>query len=78
MHIRILGTGCNRCTRLEQLVRERAAELRPEAIIEKVTDVMQMLRLGVMSTPSILIDDKPVAVGRVPSREEIDEWLRKE
>ncbi|MBS6616727.1 MAG: thioredoxin family protein, partial [Sutterella wadsworthensis] len=42
------------------------------------TDVMQMLRLGVMSTPSILIDDKPVAVGRVPSREEIDEWLRQE
>lgn len=59
-------------------MRERAAELRPEAIIEKVTDVMQMLRLGVMSTPSILIDDKPVAVGRVPSREEIDEWLRQE
>ena len=52
--------------------------VRPEAIIEKVTDVMQMLRLGVMSTPSILIDDKPVAVGRVPSREEIDEWLRQE
>lgn len=75
MHIQILGSGCTRCIKLEQLLRERAASMRPDVVIEKVTDVMQMLRLGIMSTPSILIDGTPVAIGRVPSREEIDVWL---
>ncbi len=75
MHIQILGTGCARCSRLEALVRERAAELRPDAVIEKVDDIMKMLHLGIMSTPSVLIDGRPVAVGRVPTRDEIDAWL---
>jgi small redox-active disulfide protein 2 len=76
MEIKILGTGCPKCQRLEQLAREAAGELGIEATFTKVKDIDAIMAYNVMSTPALVIDERVVVSGRVPRKEEIGEWLR--
>ena len=73
--IEILGPGCANCQRLEANVREAVAKAGIEAEIVKVTDYRDIMSMGVLSTPGLVIDDKVVSVGRVPSAGDIAEWL---
>ena len=75
MEIKILGTGCPKCKTLEKLTREVVAETGLEANISKVEDIMQIMNYGVVSTPALVIDEKVVIKGRVPSEKEIKELL---
>ncbi len=75
MLIQVLGPGCTKCTEAEKLVREVLAESGIAATVEKVTDFKEMMALGVMSTPAIVIDRKVQCVGRVPAKKEILDWL---
>lgn len=77
MEIKVLGTGCANCNRLEQAVRGKVAELRLDARIEKVEDIMKIISFGVRRTPALVIDDKVVLYGRVPSDKELTELLTK-
>ncbi len=77
MEIKILGPGCPNCKTLEKLTRGVVAEKGILANITKVEDIMDIMNYGVMSTPALIIDDKIVVKGRIPSAEEIGEFLTK-
>jgi len=76
MEIKVLGTGCPKCKRLEQLAREAVAEAGIEAAITKVEDIDAISEYPVMSTPALVIDEKVVSSGRLPRKDEIVAWLR--
>ena len=67
MIIKVLGPGCNNCTNLERVVSQAVAELGLDATIEKVTDYPVIVSYGVMYTPALVVDEKVVLSGRVPS-----------
>ena len=76
MNIRILGTGCPKCKQLEANAKKAVDELKIKAVIEKVTDVGDIVSHGVMSTPAIVINGEVKASGRIPTVEEIKKWLK--
>lgn len=71
MKIQIAGSGCSKCEKLEANVREAVAQKGIEASIEKITDMEEMLDLGVMITPALLIDGEVRSAGKVLSVEQI-------
>ena len=75
MIIKVLGTGCSNCKRLEENAKKAVEELGIEATIEKVTDIKEIMKYGVMKTPAIVVDEKVKAFGRVPKAEEIKKYL---
>jgi small redox-active disulfide protein 2 len=75
MLIKILGTGCAKCNRLEQLTREAVAELGIAARFEHVKEMDQIMAYPIMTTPALVIDEEVKASGRIPSREELLGWL---
>ena len=75
MNIKILGTGCSKCKTLEKLTRETVTEMGLSANIEKVEDIQKIMNYGVMSTPALIIDEKVMLSGRVPSPDELKKIL---
>lgn len=75
MHIKILGSGCKRCVALTQNIESASRAAGIEAEIEKVTDVIDIARYGIMSTPGLIINDKVISTGKVLSAEQIAEHL---
>jgi small redox-active disulfide protein 2 len=75
MDIKILGSGCANCKKLEALVKEVAVEKDLEATFQKVTDYKDIASYGVMRTPGLVVNGKVVSYGRIPSKEEIATWL---
>ena len=71
MTIQILGPGCSNCQNLEKNAREAVASLGLEALFEKVTDVNEIVEMGVMRTPGFAVDGKVIKFGKVFSAEEI-------
>jgi small redox-active disulfide protein 2 len=69
--IKVLGSGCANCHKVEELAKQAVAQLAIDARVEMVTDMKEIMRYGVMSTPGIVIDDKVVSAGRVPSLSQI-------
>ncbi len=76
MLIKILGSGCAKCNRLEQLTREAAGELGIAASFEHVRDMDAIMAYPIMTTPALVIDEEVKCSGRIPSRDEITGWLR--
>jgi len=76
MQIKILGTGCAKCQRLEQLTREVVAELGVEAEFDHVRDMQAIMAYPVMTTPALVIDEEVMVFGRMPSKDEIAGWIR--
>lgn len=75
MVIKILGTGCANCRKLEENTKKAVAELGLNAAIEKVTDIKDIMKYGVMKTPALVVDEKVKIMGRVPTAEEIKKYL---
>ncbi len=71
----ILGTGCSRCTKLYEVTEQAAKESGVPYEMNKVTDLKQIMALGVMATPALVIDGSLKVAGRVPSVEEIKRML---
>jgi small redox-active disulfide protein 2 len=71
MEIKILGTGCPKCRTLEQMVRKIVDSQNIDATVSKVEDIMDIMKYNVMTTPALVIDEKVVVKGRVPSEDEI-------
>jgi small redox-active disulfide protein 2 len=69
--IQVLGPGCANCQRLETLARQAVAGLGIEAEVDEVTDMRQIMTRGVMTTPGLVVNDKVVSTGRVPSASEV-------
>ncbi|MBS1230653.1 MAG: redox-active disulfide protein 2 [Proteobacteria bacterium] len=76
MLIKILGSGCAKCQRLEQLTREAAAELGIDAQFEHVRELDKIMAYPIMTTPALVIDEKVKVSGRMPSKDEIAGWLK--
>jgi len=75
MEIKILGTGCPKCTRLEANARAAGMELRVDIAIDKVSDINDILAYGVMMTPGLVIDGEVVSKGKVLTVEEIKKLI---
>lgn len=73
--VKILGSGCANCRKLEAVAREAAAGAGIAADFVKVTDMKDILAYDVMSTPALVIDDRLVCSGRIPTQAEIRGWL---
>lgn len=75
MEIKILGTGCNKCEKLERNLKIVLEDLNIDATLENVEGLVEIVRYGVMTTPSLVIDDKVVSVGKVLSIKELKKLL---
>jgi small redox-active disulfide protein 2 len=71
MEVKILGTGCPNCKRLEKATREALAEMGVDATVTKVTNMVDILSYNVPSTPGLVIDGQVVSYGRIPPRAEL-------
>ena len=75
MTIKVLGPGCMNCKTLEKRTQEAVASLGVHATVEKVADIMQIAAYGILRTPGLVIDEKVVSSGRVPTVEAIKELI---
>lgn len=75
LHIKIVGGGCPNCQKLEALAREAAAENNIEAEFEKVTDLNKYADLGIMMTPGLIVNDKVLSQGKIPTKSTLAHWL---
>lgn len=76
MIIKILGSGCKSCTKLEENAKEAVKEMGINATIEKVEDFKDIMGYGVMKTPAIVVDEKVKAYGKVSTVKEIIGYLK--
>jgi small redox-active disulfide protein 2 len=73
--VKILGPGCANCRKLEAVAREAAAGAGVQAEFIKVTDMKAIMAYDILSTPGLVIDEKLVSSGRIPTQAEIKDWL---
>ena len=73
--IKVLGSGCANCKKLEAIAREVVNEMTLEAEIIKVTEYLDIMKYNIMSTPGLVINEEVVSFGRIPSPAEITTWL---
>lgn len=73
--VKILGSGCANCKKLEAVAREAATEAGVAAEFVKVTDMQAIMAYDLLSTPGLVIDEKLVASGRIPTKAEVRQWL---
>lgn len=75
MEVKILGGGCAKCERLESLTRDIIGELGFQATFTKVKDMIDIMAYDVITTPALVVNEKVLSQGRIPTREEIRQWL---
>lgn len=75
MNIKVIGTGCEKCDKLYANVREAVDKVGCEAEVEKIEDLIEIVKLGVMTSPSLMIDGKLVVSGRIAKPEEIEKLI---
>jgi small redox-active disulfide protein 2 len=75
MKIQILGTGCPKCRKLAEVAEKAAVELGLDYELEKVTDLNEITSFGVMMTPALVIDGEVKVAGKIPSGEDLIEYL---
>jgi small redox-active disulfide protein 2 len=73
--IKVLGSGCANCKRVEQIARQVVGEMALAAEIIKVTDYPEILKYNILSTPGLVINEKVVSSGRIPTPAEVSTWL---
>ena len=75
LKIKILGSGCAKCKKLEAVARDAATTAGLQADFEKITDMNAIMAYDILSTPALVINDKVVASGRIPTKVEVQQWL---
>ena len=73
--IKVLGPGCGNCVKVADLARNASQTLGIDATIDKVTDFAEIRKYEILATPGLVINDKIVCAGRVPSAAEVTTWL---
>ena len=73
--IKVLGPGCANCKKVEQAARQVVASMGLEAEVIKVTDYAEMMQYNIMSTPGLVINEKLVSAGRIPTEGQITTWV---
>lgn len=75
MIIKVLGPGCPKCHETEKVVREAVAESGSNATVEKISDFQEIAKLGVFSTPAVVVDGQVKCVGKVPTKNDVKLWI---
>jgi small redox-active disulfide protein 2 len=75
MNIKVLGPGCAKCQSLEKTVREVVATLKLDITVEEVKDMKQIMQYPILMTPGLVINDKVVMSGKVPSKAEVERLI---
>ena len=75
MNIKVLGPGCARCQQVEKTAREVVKELGIEATIEEIKDVKKIMEYPILTTPGLVIDEKLVCSGKVPTKAEVTTFI---
>jgi small redox-active disulfide protein 2 len=73
--IKVLGSGCANCKRVEQIARKIVTEMALEAEVIKVTDYNDIMAYNILSTPGLVVNEKVVCAGRIPAPAEVTTWL---
>jgi small redox-active disulfide protein 2 len=73
--IKVLGSGCANCKRVEQIARKVVEGMSLDAEIVKVTDYQDIMSYNILSTPGLVINEKVVSTGRIPTPAEVSTWL---
>lgn len=76
LNIKVLGPGCANCKKLEEVVRQAVASMNVDAEVTKVTDMQQILAYDVLKTPGLVINDKLVSSGKIPTPASVVDWIR--
>jgi small redox-active disulfide protein 2 len=77
MQIQVLGSGCATCKKLFELTKKAAEELDLKTEVEYVTDIQKIVAMGLVSSPVLAVNGKPILMGRVPDMEKIKELIAK-
>jgi small redox-active disulfide protein 2 len=75
LSIKVLGSGCANCKRVEQVARLALKTLEVDAQVEKVTDYAAIMQYPILSTPGLVINEQLVSAGRIPSQVEVTTWI---
>lgn len=73
--VKVLGPGCKKCQTLEAKVRELVTKNSIDAVVEKVTDIQEMMNYGIMMTPGLVINEQVKSFGIIPKDDQILKWL---
>ena len=73
--VTVLGTGCPKCKRLEQIAREAIEASGTEARLQYVTNMQKIMEYPILSTPGLVVDEELKCSGRLPRKEEVISWL---
>lgn len=76
--VKVLGTGCKRCSNLEAVIRGIVRENKLDALVEKVTDYREFVKYGIIASPGLVINEKVKSTGIIPANEEIIKWILQE
>lgn len=74
--VKVLGSGCANCKKLEAIARKVIVGLGVEAEVIKVTEVGEIMKYPILSTPGLVVNEKLVSAGRIPGEAEITTWLK--
>jgi len=76
MKIQVLGSGCTKCKTLEDRIRQIVAKHQLDVEIEKVTDLKEIMKYGIMMTPGLVIDGVVKSTGSIPKDEQLLSWMK--
>ncbi|MNY35289.1 hypothetical protein D3C86_1696880 [compost metagenome] len=75
LNIKILGSGCANCKKLEAVARQATQSLNIQAEFEKITDMGKMVTYDILATPALVINEKVVSSGKIPTVADIQGWI---
>lgn len=76
--VKVLGTGCKRCSNLEAVIKSIVRENKFDVLVEKVTDYQEFIKYGILASPGLIINEKVKSSGITPANKEIINWILQE
>lgn len=77
MKIQVLGSGCTNCKKLHKLTSEIIKDLKLDVEVDYITDISKIVEMGIMQSPVLAVDGKPIMIGFIPNREKIKGLIAK-